>query len=1069
MRMPKPFPSIALALALLLAALQPQTRAQLPTVPREIEDPAITQIDKLPPRGNAWPHPTAASALASRYASSPWVVSLNGPWRFSWAPRPEQRPADFHRPGFDASGWKTIPVPSTWEREGHGTPHYVNITYPFKADPPRVMGEPDPAFTTFRERNPVGSYLRDFEVPAAWKGMRVILHFGGAYSALFVWVNGRQVGYSQESRLPAEFDITDHVGPGANRLAVEVYKYCDGSYLEDQDFWRLSGLYRDVLLAAVPADGLWDAYAQPEYDPKTGRASLTLHTTPMPGANPEVRMTLLTPDGAALASGGRRLEAGRVRPWNPEDPVLHTALVEVLSGGRLVEAFRLPVGFRSLVVSGKELLFNGRPLKIRGVNRHEFDPHTGYAIGEALMVRDLELMKRANINFVRNAHYPTDPRWYSLCDEFGMLVLDEANVESHGLSYHKRVLPGDRPEWTPSVVERMRRMVVRDRQHPSVVMWSLGNEAGYGTAFLAMRTACHESDPERRLIQYADMNAAADVDSQTYPDIAWLRQHLAGKAVRKGERGELASGVQHGPYPSGRPFLMNEYAHAMGNSVGNLQDYWDLILAEPMLAGGFIWDWVDQAFYRDRADPSKGVLYGGDFGDRPTDWNFCCNGLVASDRTPHPHYNEVRKVYQPAGFDGARLGEGILLATNRSLATDTARYVFKYSLQADGRTAGSGTLPPLRAAPGARTEVDVRAVAAEAGRLAQTGAEVAVAFELALAEATRWADKGHAIAWEQFVWPAPRISGARAATPGADGGPAKVELRRDAAGVSVRGAGFELRISGRTGLPESYSVGGRELLAGPMRWNFWRALTDNDRGWGVDKKMGVWKPAGGQVRVEDLAVEEAAGGGATVTCRASIPGRRAGLAVSYRFSGQGTVHVEASMRFEDIAPGGTREPDLPRVGIQFEVPAALERVAWYGRGPHENYWDRRTSAPLGRYEATVANWTHAYVKPQENANRCDIRWLTLADTNGDGLHVEASPLSPLSMSAWRCTMEDLEASKHDFELPVRDTITVNLDCLQMGVGGDNSWGLPVNEPYRIRAAGTLAWGFKLGPTARRPR
>ncbi|MEM9079059.1 MAG: glycoside hydrolase family 2 TIM barrel-domain containing protein, partial [Verrucomicrobiota bacterium] len=557
-------------------------------VPPEIEDPTITGISKLPPRSNSWPCPDQASAEEYRYGNSPWIKSLNGMWKFHWAKRPEERPRFFFKKDFDVTNWDEIPVPSTWEREGYGTPIYVNSIYPFHVDPPRIMGEPDKTYTTYLERNPTGSYVRSFHVPKPWQGQRILLHFAGVSSAMFVWVNGEKIGYSQGSRLPAEFDITQHIVEGENQLAVEVYKYCDGSYLEDQDFWRLGGIYRDVFLTTLPQDGIWDVYVEPKFDPRSGKGEIRLHHTPLAECQPEVTLTLKDPQGKIVSSA----TSFPVKPWSPDSPSVYHAFVEVRNKDRLVSVYKVPVAFRRLEIEGPLLLFNGKPLKIRGVNRHEFDPHSGYTVTEELMRKDLILLKQGNVNFVRNAHYPADPRWYELCDEIGMLVMDEANVESHGLSYHKRVLPGDQPEWTKAVVERMERMVVRSRQHPCVQMWSLGNEAGYGKAFLEMRKACLQADPEKRVIQYADMNKAADLDSQTYPTVKWLKEHIANKASRKGEQGQDSNEEQHGPYPSGRPFLMNEYAHAMGNSLGNFQDYWKLIANETILCGGFIWDWV---------------------------------------------------------------------------------------------------------------------------------------------------------------------------------------------------------------------------------------------------------------------------------------------------------------------------------------------------------------------------------------------------------------------------------------------------------------------------------------------
>ncbi len=1032
-------------------------------VPKEIEDAWITQINKLPPRSNHWPQPDAETAKISSYAEGPWLRSLNGDWKFHWCSEPQQRPLDFSEADFDASSWKTIPVPSTWEREGYGTPLYVNITYPLKVDPPRVMGEPDPSFTSYKERNPVGSYIREFEVPTEWDGMRTILHFGGVRSAMFVWVNGKKIGYSQGSRLPAEFDITDALQPGTNRLAVEVYKFSDASYIEDQDFWRLSGIYRDVFLTAMPKDGLWDIYAQPEVDLKNQSGRITLQTTPMPGTNPQLAMEVFDPAGKLVASGTDTVELQNVELWSHGNPARYSVEVTVIADGNTIEVFRLPVGFRKLEVVGEELHFNGHPFKVRGVNRHEFFPHTGYVLDEKLMRRDLELMKQANINFVRNSHYPCDPRWYELCDEIGMLVIDEANVESHGLSYHKRVLPGDHEDWTTAVVERMKRMVIRDRQHPCVVMWSLGNEAGYGNSFMAMREVTHKTDPEKRLIQYADMNRAADVDSQTYPSIAWLKQHVKGKGKRKGEHGEKSHEEQHGPYPSGRPFLMNEYAHAMGNSIGNFQDYWDLINAEPMLAGGFIWDWVDQALYRDRNDPSKGFVYGGDFGDTPNNSNFCINGVIAANRTIHPHYHEVKKVYQPVAFDGAKLKSGQLVLRNRDLDQGLGHLQLDYILEANGEKMASGSLPLPTIPLGQTGTVDISDIIKQK---AVYGVEQFVTFQLKLREASSWAPKGHIVAWEQFTL-APWLELNRVLPRGT----IKTEETDESFIVhdsfNSNDVDIAVAFSKKSGLLSSYKIEGVEMLKQPMRWNFWRALTDNDEGWKVDQKLGAWKKAGSQVVVKSMTLEHRNTNlyhdtpAILISCKAKIPQRGVSIVLNYTVLKLGIIRTECNFEFD--AKKGSRQPDPPRLGMQFAVPEDFDQLAWYGRGPHENYWDRKTSAPISRYESTVSEWVTPYVRPQENANRCDIRWIELTNDAGDGLRIDGTPETPLSVSAWPYSMDDLATATHNFELPKRDFITFNLDHLQMGVGGDNSWGLPVNDPYRIMPDNTYEWSFTLSP------
>lgn len=1023
-------------------------------VPVEIEDATITQIGKLPARGNTWPYPDDASAARSGYGESPWIKSLNGLWKFHWSPRPEQRPFRFFEQDFDTQAWTDIPVPSTWEREGHGTPLYVNIIYPFHVDPPRIMGEPDKSFTSFEQRNPVGSYVREFTVPDNWKEMRTILHFGGVRSAMFVWINGSKVGYSQGSRLPAEFDVTEYLTDGVNRLAVEVYKFSDASYIEDQDFWRLSGIYRDVFLVALPTDGLWDVYAQPEVDLTTGSGRLSLHTTPMSGANPDIEFSLLDREGKELAQGTGKttLEVPDVKLWYPERPELYTARVKVLVEGKLVQVFRLPIGFRQLKVVGKKLLFNGQPLKIRGVNRHEFDPETGYVMTPEVMRRDLVLMKQANINFVRTSHYPNDPRWYTLCDELGMLVMDEANVESHGLSYHKRVLPGDQPDWSAAVVERMQRMVVRDRQHPSIVMWSLGNEAGYGTSFEAMRDVCRAADPEQRLIQYADMNLAGDVDSQTYPSIAWLKLHLQGIGDRKGERGKLSSVEQHGTYPSGRPFVMNEYAHAMGNSIGNFADYWELIDAEPMLSGGFIWDWVDQALYRDRTDPSKGFVYGGDFGDVPNDGNFCVNGVIGADRVPHPHYYEVQKVYQPVHFNGSRMSQGKLILTNRYHASDLSEHILDYEITSDGELMDRGRLKPFQVAPGSSKELDISQWIPIAEASAMPDREVMIAVKLRLAQDVDWARAGHVVAWEQFAWPQEGFL--QKDLPLGD-----LSTTEDDQAITVQGRDFSLRISSQSGLPDSYVVDGEELLTEPMRWNFWRALTDNDEGWKVGEKLKAWREAGNRATLKSWRWSKDDHGRPVIDAVVTIPNPKSRIKIRHTVADGGLVRCEA----EFAVLSERWKPSLPRLGIQFAIPRSYEQVTWYGRGPHENYSDRFTSAPIGRYETSVSEFVTPYVRPQENGNRCDIRWIQMTNAQGSGLRFEAPPSLPLSASVWPYSMQDLESANHDFELPERDFLTVNIDHLQMGVGGDNSWGLPVNDPYLIKADKVYRWSFTLSP------
>ncbi|HVE16789.1 MAG TPA: glycoside hydrolase family 2 TIM barrel-domain containing protein, partial [Chthoniobacterales bacterium] len=696
------------------------------------QNPLVFGINKLPPRNPAWPNPDSTSGWKSDYDHSPWVRSLDGDWAFHWSPDPDTRPADFFSPDFDASKWKTIPVPSCWELQGYGTPIYTNSKYPFDTSHyGEVMNDPPREFTSYKERDPVGSYRRTFEIPADWKGGRTLLHFAGVGSAMYVWVNGRKVGYSENSRSPAEFDITDFIHPGKNLLAVEVYRWSDGSYLEDQDMWRLSGIFRDVFLYHTPDVTLWDFYVAADLDPSLQNGSVALHyrlrtVKPIDDKSLSLRLSLRAPDGqlvggdplltaevGALATGfdSEKVTTTVKIPhpllWSDETPNLYSALVELLQNGKVIESRRVDVGFRRVEVRDKQFWVNGKSIKIKGVNRHEMDPATGYTLSRDRMEEDLRLIKQANMNFVRTSHYPDDPRWYELCNRYGMFLMDENNLETHGISYHRRILPGDDPKWQSAVVDRMQRLVYRDRNNPSVVMWSLGNEAGYGNDFYAMREAAHAADPQLRPIHYADMNLAADMDSQTYPTTEWLLQHVAGKAVRKGEHGESSNIDQHGPYPSGKGFVTNEYAHAQANSLGNLQDYWDVFKKYPMLWGGFVWEWNDQAVYKTDADGKRFLAYGGDFGDWPNDSRFCLKGMVSAERIPRPHYWEAKKVFQWIDVVPDDIAKGRIKIRNEYYFTPLSAFDADWTLEEDGRSITKGKLPGLNLPPGQETTVTV--------------------------------------------------------------------------------------------------------------------------------------------------------------------------------------------------------------------------------------------------------------------------------------------------------------------------------------------------------------------------
>ena len=1023
--------------------------------PPEIQDANIIGINKLPPRTAIWPAPSAQEAQNTNYEHSVWVKSLNGKWDFFWSPDPQSRPVNFYKPEFNRNDWKKIEVPSIIERQGYGTPLYVNSTYPFKVNPPFIMDEPNHKYTTFKQRNPVGSFCRTFLLPEEWgNDKEIILHLAGAGPAAFIWINGEKVGYTQDPRLPAEFSINKYLKKGENLLAIEVYKYCDGSYLEDQDFWRLSSIFRDVFIRAVPKISLWDIYAQPELDLSSHKGKINLHYTPANftekrDSDYKINISVFSPLGKKLVNKNFKIkdfapgfgkesklpaiELDTVQLWYDESPIQYKVLVELSKKGKTIEAYKLPVAFRKIEVDGNKILLNGKKFKIREVNRHEFSPDQGWVISKEEMIKDLELMKQGNVNFIRNAHYPNDPRWYELCDQYGIMIMDEPNIESHGLSYLRKVLPADLPEWSKACIDRMQRMVIRDRQYPCVTMWSLGNEAGYGNAFVEMRKITHRYDPELRLIQYADMNRVADIDSQTYPTADWLRQHLKGKAIRKGERGESTSIEQHGKYPSGKPFLLSEYAHAQGNSLGDLIDYWELIYKHDMLIGGFIWDWVDQALWKDPSNPSAGYLYGGDFGDFPNDKNGCIDGLISADRIPHPHYYEMQKVYQPVAFRLIDSQPLTIDVTNRLLTTDLNKYDFKYQIQENGKITSEGILPEISVSP-----CSSRKITLPDHIRYDLKKENFLKISMQLREPEIWAKEGFTVAWEQFklnnIKPSITLAMPKASNPAI--------LYESDTLYTIKGDFFEVKFNRKNGMLSSYSINNKELIKVPVRFNFRRALTDNDRGWKVGEKMKIWQDAGLCYTVQQFQIISSDKDKTVIKGEYTFTDSKATATIEHSIFANGTIEIDYNISIpQDL-------PNIPRIGLQFEIEKELQNIDWYGRGPHENYIDRESGAAIGIYQTTLDQWTTPYVRPQENSNRGGIRWLRFSQ----GTHqLQFSAVGePFCASAWPYTISTLEQTTHDFELKMHNNIIVDIDCNQMGVGGDCSWGLPVLQKYQIK-------------------
>jgi beta-galactosidase len=1002
------------------------------------ENPDVVGINKEPGHCTLVPYSDIETALKADRTNSPFYRSLNGNWKFNWVNKPADRPLDFYKPDYDVSTWKLIPVPSNWQMHGYGIPIYLNVRYPFPPNPPYIP----------HDYNPVGSYRRQFTMPKDWKDRRIFLHFDGVKSACYLWINGQKVGYSQDSMTPAEFDITQYLKSGENTIAVEVYRWSDGSYLEDQDMWRLSGIYRNVYLFATPQVHIRDFFVQTDLDDSYTDATLKIRpritnyndqniegwTVEAQLYDPNKESVLTEPLTRTVSSIINEqypqrdnvkfalLEQKITNPkkWSDEFPNLYTLVLSLNDAeGKTVEAESCRVGFRKVEIKEGQLLVNGRSIKLFGVNRHEHDPDHGRAVPVSRMIQDIKLLKQNNINAVRTSHYPDDPAWYDLCDEYGIYLIDEANLESHGLKGYLSNVPG----WHNAFVERAIRMVERDKNHPSVIIWSLGNETGCGPNHAAMSAWMKDYDPTRPI--HYEGAAGNPVD---YPYVDMISRMYA----RIPEIIKLATNPN-----DDRPMVLCEYAHAMGNSVGNLKEYWDAIRTHKRLIGGFIWDWADQGLRKKSPEGQEFWAYGGDFGDDPNDGNFCCNGLVQPNRKPNPSLYEVKKVYQRIHVLPIDILAGKFHIYNEYDFLNLDFADIRCELSADGRIIQRGTLPKLSLAPGAKRELQLNFT--EPNLLPDTEYWIKILFTLA--DDTSWARRGYVLAWDQFKVPfdvpqAPVIDSNTMPS---------LSLNKTAQNITITGDDFEIMFGTESGDLESFVFNEKQLIASAPAPNFWRVPIDNDEGNNMPKRLGVWRNAGPDRTVNIVKAEQLKPQVIRITTEADIPvGTNSTYTNVYTVYGTGDIIIDSN-----FAPHGDSLPDLPRLGMQMAVPARFNKLTWFGRGPHENYWDRKTGAALGLYAGNVNELIHRYVRPQENGNRSDVRWMALTDANSVGLVAVGMPT--IDISAWPFTMQDLEEAKHIHEPPPAESITVNLDYRQMGVGGDDSWGARTHPEYTLPA------------------
>jgi len=938
-------------LIILTAVLSISAQAQ---TPHDWENPHVLGINKLPYH--------ATLQLPSKWKECKEIISLDGRWKFHWAKDPDARPAEFYREDFDVSGWDDITVPGNWQLQGYGKPIYVNMQYPFHRDRPSVTGEPNKDWYAYDHRNPVGSYVTYFDATKEMLEKNLILHFGGVHSAFYVWVNGQRVGYSQNSMSPAEFDVTKYVREGKNKLTVEVYRWSDGSYLECQDMWRLSGIFREVQLWVRPlvhiADYKVEAVPNADFSQAQVTANIAICNTGKKTAK-NVNVCLII-DGENLKSQPSNLKPQDTthviithtidKPllWSAEKPNLYSYRIELGD-----EHFDNHLGVKRVECVGEVFKINGKNVKLRGVNRHDHHPVTGRYVDDATYEQDIRLMKQANINFLRTSHYPDREYLYELCDRWGIYVMDEANQESHGYGYANKVM-GEDPDWKDAHVDRAVSLVQRDKNHPCVILWSLGNEGGVGPNLKAMRDAVVALDTIA--LPFCDTDRRY---SDIYDDGYLTPDKLKTESQKV----------------SDRPFMMREYAHAMGNSMGNFQEYWDVIYADSSICGAAIWDWVDQGLLKSKMEEGRGKIdfyaYGGDFGDKPNDGPFCINGLIAPDRKPHPHYYEVQHVYQPLQFE---LDGNNIRIINHDQFTALKEYDYFYMLSCNGETIGGGLLE----LKGDHIELPYY----------PDDNEVTMTIEARLKDAKPWAEQGFAIAREQFVlreyifpW---------SVTP--------------AEKVSAK----NITIDGNT--LASWIVDGREMLQAPLEPYFWKPENDNQHAAHFAERTAMWR------ETPDVKV-------------------------NYTIIDERTIQVDM-----DYQPTGTDSPVMPKFGMRMRIPSDYTHIEYYGRGPWENYPDRKRSAFLGRYQMPLSEFETEYIHPQDNGCRTDVRWFTISNGRKN-LRVEG--LQPLCIRAWDYGEEDLEGAAHPYEIQRGRFVNLNIDLNVHGVGGVDTWGQRTLPQYTI--------------------
>jgi len=1010
-----------LILVIVFITLNFLSYSQKETSVNDWENPRIIGINKEHPRASFYAFRNKEITEKNR---SPYYKSLNGKWKFNWVRKPSDRPKYFYKESFNVSSWKEIQVPGSWELQGYGVPIYTDVAYPFPNNPPYIP----------HDYNPVGSYRRTFTISKRWEKEEIFLHFGGVRSAMYVWINGKKVGYSQGSKTPAEFNINKYIKKGTNTLAVEIYRFSDGSYLEDQDYWKISGFERDVYLYSRPSTHISDFTVKAELDDKYTNGIFSINVKTNKRSKRKLTINLYDSNSKKIYSKRKIYNNNNtlhfteqfknIKKWTAETPNLYK--LEIVLEGRKKEYITRYIGFRSIEVKFGQLLVNGIPITIRGVNRHEHDPINGRYISINSMKKDIELMKKFNINAVRSSHYPNREEWYEFCDRYGLYNICEANIEAHGSGpYNKKTRLTDKAEWKDAFMDRTISMYEKHKNHPSIIIWSLGNETGRGSHFRDTYKWLKTHDTTRP-VQSEDSGQ----DSNT--DIFCPMYHAIWECMKYVEK------IQK------RPLIQCEYPHAMGNSLGNLKDYWKLVRKHPQIQGTFIWDWIDQTFTQKTSKGDYIQAYGGDMGEFKVknDSNFCANGLVSATRELHPHIWEVKKIYQAIYIEAVPLSNNKFIIHNENDFTNLNQYNFSFKIEENGKEILNWKIDSLNIAPHKFKEVELNYPMISPNKNSD--------YYITISAKTKYDNilipKGHIVAWEQFKLPiTENVKKAKVSYS------KPIDTKKD---IVYNVKDLRIHISKETGRIESIKYKAKEILKSDLHPFFWRAPTDNDLGNGMTKKCAVWKVAHNNQKLKSITTY-----GNSVKVKSILTN----VNTTYNTTFTVTEDEEIDINIEFI-PQIDNLPFIPRLGLQMEISSDFNNVEWFGRGPHENYCDRKDSAPIGHYSSNVNKEFHRYVRPQETGNKEDLKWIQLS--NNEGIDIRISSDNNFSASTLPFKYKQLyhagkhKPNKHGGEIKKEDIISVQINHKQMGVGGDDSWGAPVHSEYSIPVK-KYSYSFKI--------